>query len=51
MNTLESRVDAAIDIVETQWSLTEDDKDEIKFLLVTLKELLQKKSSNKKSGK
>jgi len=49
MNTLENRVDAAIDIVETQWSLTEDDKDELKFLLVTLKELLQKK--NKKSGK
>lgn len=49
MNTLESRVDAAIEIIETQWSLTEDDKDEIKFLLETLKQLLQKK--NKKSGK
>lgn len=50
MNTIENRIEKAIEIVETQWSLTEEDRDELKYLLEQFKKTFEKKS-NKKSGK
>ena len=50
MSTIETRIEKAIEIVETQWSLTEEDRDELKYLLEQYKLSLNKKST-KKSGK